>query len=172
MAQSLPFGGVGISGFGRFGGAEGLQACCHMKSIITDMCVLVAVWLCGCGCGSGSGCVSVCLCVCVAVCALVVVAMCVGHVLTSLPCLFVHQCAGYPHPDPRRHPVSTERRLRQVHQGLAEHDVRRQPAGQLARHHGPHHCASNGCPGLGPGQEAGVVCRRSAVLCCSVVRGV
>ena len=38
-----------------------------MKSIITDMCVLVAVWLCGCGCGSGSGCVSVCLCVCVSV---------------------------------------------------------------------------------------------------------
>ena len=42
MAQSLPFGGVGVSGFGRFGGIEGLRECCLVKSVVTDRCVCVA----------------------------------------------------------------------------------------------------------------------------------
>ncbi|CAG8447058.1 8594_t:CDS:2 [Scutellospora calospora] len=33
---NLPFGGVGISGFGRFGGIEGLRQQCLMKSITLD----------------------------------------------------------------------------------------------------------------------------------------
>jgi acyl-CoA reductase-like NAD-dependent aldehyde dehydrogenase len=33
MAQSLPFGGVKDSGFGRFAGIEGLRACCLEKSV-------------------------------------------------------------------------------------------------------------------------------------------
>lgn len=33
MIQDLPFGGVGSSGFGRFGGPEGLRQCCSMKSL-------------------------------------------------------------------------------------------------------------------------------------------
>ena len=33
---SLPFGGAGGSGYGRFGGAEGLQGLCNMKSICED----------------------------------------------------------------------------------------------------------------------------------------
>ncbi|GJJ68079.1 hypothetical protein EMPS_00425 [Entomortierella parvispora] len=36
LCQSLPFGGVGISGYGRFGGPEGLRAVCHQKSITMD----------------------------------------------------------------------------------------------------------------------------------------
>lgn len=36
MAQSLPFGGVGVSGFGRFAGKEGLRALCYEKSVIVD----------------------------------------------------------------------------------------------------------------------------------------
>jgi acyl-CoA reductase-like NAD-dependent aldehyde dehydrogenase len=36
MMQSLPFGGVGISGFGRINGAEGLRACCYEKAIVDD----------------------------------------------------------------------------------------------------------------------------------------
>ncbi|KAG0043645.1 Meiotic Sister-Chromatid recombination aldehyde dehydrogenase [Gryganskiella cystojenkinii] len=36
LCQSLPFGGVGSSGYGRFGGPEGLRAVCHQKSITTD----------------------------------------------------------------------------------------------------------------------------------------
>eukprot|EP01063_Lacrimia_lanifica_P019642 TRINITY_DN27101_c0_g1_i1.p1 TRINITY_DN27101_c0_g1~~TRINITY_DN27101_c0_g1_i1.p1 ORF type:complete len:600 (+),score=252.24 TRINITY_DN27101_c0_g1_i1:49-1848(+) len=36
LCQSLPFGGVKASGFGRFAGKEGLQACCYPKSITTD----------------------------------------------------------------------------------------------------------------------------------------
>ncbi|GBC03455.1 hypothetical protein RclHR1_05130007 [Rhizophagus clarus] len=34
--SNLPFGGVGISGFGRFGGTEGLRSLCLMKSVTTD----------------------------------------------------------------------------------------------------------------------------------------
>ena len=36
MMQSLPFGGVGISGFGRINGREGLRACCLEKAIVDD----------------------------------------------------------------------------------------------------------------------------------------
>jgi acyl-CoA reductase-like NAD-dependent aldehyde dehydrogenase len=36
LVQSLPFGGVGESGFGRFAGPEGLQALCLERSILVD----------------------------------------------------------------------------------------------------------------------------------------
>lgn len=36
LVQSLPFGGVNDSGFGRFAGIEGLRACCLERSILTD----------------------------------------------------------------------------------------------------------------------------------------
>jgi acyl-CoA reductase-like NAD-dependent aldehyde dehydrogenase len=36
MIQSLPFGGVGISGFGKINGKEGLRACCNEKAMVTD----------------------------------------------------------------------------------------------------------------------------------------
>ncbi|RYR76478.1 hypothetical protein Ahy_A01g001070 isoform C [Arachis hypogaea] len=36
MCQSLPFGGVKHSGFGRFGGVEGLRACCLVKAVVED----------------------------------------------------------------------------------------------------------------------------------------
>ncbi|KAJ1893891.1 Meiotic Sister-Chromatid recombination aldehyde dehydrogenase, partial [Coemansia sp. IMI 209127] len=36
ICQSLPFGGVGISGFGRFAGPEGLRALCVEKSFTED----------------------------------------------------------------------------------------------------------------------------------------
>mmetsp|Transcript_2245 Transcript_2245/g.3150 ORF Transcript_2245/g.3150 Transcript_2245/m.3150 type:complete len:591 (-) Transcript_2245:4159-5931(-) len=36
LCQSLPFGGVKCSGFGRFAGVEGLRACCYPKSITED----------------------------------------------------------------------------------------------------------------------------------------
>ncbi|CAJ1963190.1 unnamed protein product [Sphenostylis stenocarpa] len=36
MCQSLPFGGVKHSGFGRFGGIEGLRACCLVKAVVED----------------------------------------------------------------------------------------------------------------------------------------
>ncbi|KAI4303181.1 hypothetical protein MLD38_038843 [Melastoma candidum] len=37
MCQSLPFGGVKHSGFGRFAGIEGLRACCLVKSVVEDL---------------------------------------------------------------------------------------------------------------------------------------
>lgn len=36
MAQDLPFGGVGASGFGRLNGREGLRACTNPKAILED----------------------------------------------------------------------------------------------------------------------------------------
>ncbi|KAF9586469.1 Meiotic Sister-Chromatid recombination aldehyde dehydrogenase [Lunasporangiospora selenospora] len=36
LCQSLPFGGVGMSGYGRFAGPEGLRAVCHQKSVTRD----------------------------------------------------------------------------------------------------------------------------------------
>jgi len=36
LVQSLPFGGVGESGFGRFAGPEGLRACCLERSVVVD----------------------------------------------------------------------------------------------------------------------------------------
>lgn len=36
MMQSAPFGGVGLSGFGRINGREGLRACCNEKTVVTD----------------------------------------------------------------------------------------------------------------------------------------
>ena len=37
LVQSLPFGGVGASGFDRFSGPEGLRACALTKSVVTDL---------------------------------------------------------------------------------------------------------------------------------------
>lgn len=36
MNQSLPFGGVRGSGYGRFAGPEGLRAVCNPKSYVVD----------------------------------------------------------------------------------------------------------------------------------------
>jgi acyl-CoA reductase-like NAD-dependent aldehyde dehydrogenase len=36
MANSLPFGGVRGSGFGRLNGREGIRACCNIKSVLDD----------------------------------------------------------------------------------------------------------------------------------------
>jgi len=36
ICQSLPFGGVRISGFGRINGKEGLRECCLTKAVLTD----------------------------------------------------------------------------------------------------------------------------------------
>lgn len=36
LCQSLPFGGIKCSGFGRFAGPEGLRACCYPKAITED----------------------------------------------------------------------------------------------------------------------------------------
>jgi hypothetical protein len=36
MANALPFGGVGGSGFGRLNGREGIRAMCNQKSVLRD----------------------------------------------------------------------------------------------------------------------------------------
>lgn len=36
ICQSLPFGGVRVSGFGRINGPEGLKECCVTKAVLTD----------------------------------------------------------------------------------------------------------------------------------------
>jgi acyl-CoA reductase-like NAD-dependent aldehyde dehydrogenase len=36
MANALPFGGVGGSGYGRLNGREGIRAMCNQKSVLTD----------------------------------------------------------------------------------------------------------------------------------------
>jgi acyl-CoA reductase-like NAD-dependent aldehyde dehydrogenase len=36
MAQALPFGGVGHSGYGRLNGREGLRACTNQKAVLSD----------------------------------------------------------------------------------------------------------------------------------------
>merc|ERR1719231_1518689 len=36
LCQSLPFGGVNISGFDRFAGIEGLRGCCLARAITSD----------------------------------------------------------------------------------------------------------------------------------------
>jgi len=36
LSQSLPFGGLKDSGFGRFAGPEGLRGLCHMKSVVEN----------------------------------------------------------------------------------------------------------------------------------------
>ena len=36
LVQSLPFGGVKESGFGRFAGEEGMRACCVERSVVVD----------------------------------------------------------------------------------------------------------------------------------------
>lgn len=43
LVQSLPFGGVGASGFDRFSGPEGLRACCITKSVVTDLFSFVSI---------------------------------------------------------------------------------------------------------------------------------
>ncbi|HTJ85115.1 MAG TPA: aldehyde dehydrogenase family protein [Polyangiaceae bacterium] len=42
MIQSLPFGGVGLSGLGRINGREGLRACCNEKAMVSDRVSLAA----------------------------------------------------------------------------------------------------------------------------------
>ena len=36
LCQSLPFGGVNISGFDRFAGIEGIRGCCNMRAVTSD----------------------------------------------------------------------------------------------------------------------------------------
>ena len=42
-ATGMPFGGVGGSGYGRFGGEEGLRSICNLKAVCKD--VWWARWL-------------------------------------------------------------------------------------------------------------------------------
>eukprot|EP00898_Chlorokybus_atmophyticus_P003792 jgi/Chlat1/4413/Chrsp29S04549 len=42
VCQSLPFGGVGASGFGRFGGVEGLRGVCRAKAVAEDRFPLIS----------------------------------------------------------------------------------------------------------------------------------
>ena len=43
LVQSLPFGGVGVSGLGRFQGPEGLRELCLARSVVTDMLPFLSV---------------------------------------------------------------------------------------------------------------------------------
>merc|ERR1719174_2920811 len=45
MMQSLPFGGIKQSGFGRFAGIEGLRACCYAKAVTDDRTPFIQTWL-------------------------------------------------------------------------------------------------------------------------------
>eukprot|EP01088_Endostelium_zonatum_P007199 TRINITY_DN19381_c0_g1_i1.p1 TRINITY_DN19381_c0_g1~~TRINITY_DN19381_c0_g1_i1.p1 ORF type:complete len:638 (-),score=131.99 TRINITY_DN19381_c0_g1_i1:44-1909(-) len=36
LVQSVPFGGVGMSGFGKFNGSEGLRAFCNVKTVVRN----------------------------------------------------------------------------------------------------------------------------------------
>ena len=40
LSQSLPFGGVGRAGSGRFAGIEGLRGVCYAHSVVEVCCLL------------------------------------------------------------------------------------------------------------------------------------